>query len=99
METMRTVAIGALGFASCLALLFVAGQLNVRWHRMVIAVVALQGFIFQGALWSGVTFVLRRYDVGGSYYWLYAALFTSVVGMVWSLFLLGATFFSRRSTD
>ena len=99
METMRTVALGALGFASCLALLFIAGQLHVRWHRVVIALVALQGFVFQGALWGGVTFALRRFDVGGSYFWLYAALFTSVVGMVWSLFLIGATFFSRRLTD
>ena len=96
---MRTVALGALGFASCLALLFIGGQLKVRWHRVVISLVALQGFLIQGALWSGVTFVLRRYEVGGSFFWLYAALLTSVVGMVWALYLLGATVFSRRLTD
>ena len=96
---MRTVALGALGFASCLVLLLIGGQLRVRWHRVVIALVALQGFVYQGALWSGVTFVLRRYEVGGSYFWLYAALMTSVVGMVWALYLLGATVFSRRLTD
>jgi hypothetical protein len=99
METMRTVVLGALGIASCLALLFVAAQLGVRWHRAVISTVALQGLLYQGALWGGVTFTLKRFDVGGSYFWLYAALLLSVAGMVWALYLLGATFFSRRFTD
>ena len=99
METMRTVVLGALGIASCLALLFVAGQLGVRWHRAVITTVALQGLLYQGALWGGVTFTLRRFDVGGSYFWLYAALLASVIGTVWALFLLGSTMRSRRFTD
>jgi len=99
METVRTVVLGALGIASCLALLFVASQRGVRWHRTVISIVALQGLVYQGALWGGVTFTLKRFDVGGSYFWLYAALLASVAGMVWALFLLGATLFSRRSTD
>lgn len=65
----------------------------------MISTVALQGLLYQGALWGGVTATLKRFDVGGSYFWLYAALLVSVAGMVWALYLLGATFFSRRFTD
>lgn len=65
----------------------------------MISTVALQGLLYQGALWGGVTVTLKRFDVGGSYFWLYAALLVSVAGMVWALYLLGATFFSRRFTD
>jgi hypothetical protein len=99
METLRTVALGALGIASCLALLLVAGQLGIRWHRVVVSMAALQGLVYQGALWGGVTFTLKRFDVGGSYFWLYAALLTCVTGTVWALYLLSADLFSRRFTD
>jgi hypothetical protein len=99
MESFKAVAFGALGIASCLALLFVARRLNVRWHRAVISVVALQGMLLQGAFWGGVTRMLKRFDVGGSYVWLYAALLASVIGTVWALFLLGSTLRSRRFTD
>jgi hypothetical protein len=99
METLRTVALGALGIASCHVLLLVAGQLGTRWHRVVVSMVALQGLMYQGALWGGVTFTLKRFDVGGSYFWLYAALLTCVAGMVWALYMLSAELFSRRFTD
>jgi|ERR1044072_3999125 hypothetical protein len=99
MENIGTVALGALGFASCLVLLVVTSQLQVRWHRVVVSLVALQGLLLQGALWGGVTCTLKRFEVGGSYFWLYAAIFTSVAGMVWALVLLGTTMFSRRLTD
>ena len=99
MESFKAVAFGVLGFASCLALLTVAGRLYVRWHRAVISAVALQGLLLQGALWCGVTFTLKRFDVGGSYLWLYAALLTSVIGMVWAICLLGSTLLGRRFTD
>jgi len=99
MDTIRTVALGALGFASCIALLVITSQLRVRWHRVVISLVALQGLLLQGALWGGVTCTLKRFDVGGSYFWLYAAIATSVAGMVWALVLLGTTMFGRRLTD
>lgn len=99
MESLKAVAFGALGIASCLALLLVACQLQVRWHRAVLSVVALQGMLLQGALWGGVTHTLKQFDVGGSYFWLYAALLASVIGTVWALFLLGSTMRSRRFTD
>jgi hypothetical protein len=50
-------------------------------------------------LWGGITCTLKRFEVGGSYFWLYAALLTSVIGTVWALFLLGSTLFGRRFTD
>ncbi len=99
MELLKAVALGALGFAACLALLFVAGRLYVRWHRAVISAVSLLGLLLQGALWGGVTCTLKRFEVGGSYFWLYAALLMSVIGMVWALYLLGSTLFGRRFTD
>jgi len=99
MESLKAVAFGAIGFGSCLALLLVAGRLYVRWHRAVISAVALQGLVLQGALWCGVTWTMKRFDVGGSYFWLYAALLTSVIGMVWAIFLLGSTLLGRRFTD
>jgi hypothetical protein len=99
MESFKAIAFGALGFVSCLALLVVAGRLTVRWHRLVIALVAMQGLLFQGALWRGVTCTLKQLDVGGSYFWLHAAFVTSVAGMVWAFVVLGTTLFSRRPTD
>lgn len=99
MESFKAVALGILGFASCLALLVVAGRLTVRWHRVVISLVAMQGLFVQGMLWRGVTCTLKRFDVGGSYFWLHAALVTSVAGMAWALIVLGVTFYSRRPTD
>jgi len=99
MNLFKAVAFGALGFAACLALLLVAGRLYVRWHRAVISAVALMGLLLQGALWGGITCTLKRFEVGGSYFWLYAALVTSVIGTVWALFLLGSTMLSRRFTD
>jgi hypothetical protein len=99
MESFKAVALGILGFVSCLSLLLVAGRLTVRWHRVVICLVAMQGLFVQGALWRGITCTLKRFDVGGSYFWLHAALVTSVVGMVWALIVLGVTFYSRRPSD
>jgi hypothetical protein len=99
MESFKAVALGILGFASCLSLLLVAGRLTVRWHRVVISLVAMQGLFVQGALWRGVACTFKRLDVGGSYFWLHAALVTSVVGMAWALVVLGVTFYSRRTTD
>jgi hypothetical protein len=99
MDLFKAVAFGALGFAACLALLLVAGRLYVRWHRAVISAVALMGLLLQGALWGGITCTLKRFEVGGSYFWLYAALVTSVIGTVWALCLLGSTMLSRRFTD
>ena len=99
MDLFKAVAFGALGFAACLALLLVAGRLYVRWHRAVISAVALMGLLLQGALWGGITCTLKRFEVGGSYFCLYAALVTSVIGTVWALFLLGSTMLSRRFTD
>jgi hypothetical protein len=99
MELFRSVALGVLGFSACLALLVVARRLYVRWHRAVISAVSLLGLLLQGALWGGITCTLKRFEVGGSYFWLYAALMTSVIGTVWALFLLGSTLFGRRFTD
>ena len=65
----------------------------------MILVVAMLGLLSQGAFWGGVTRTLKGFDVGGSYFWLYAALVTSVAGMVWALVLLGTTIFGRRLTD
>src|SRR5262245_11006842 len=97
MDSLKTIAFGALGFASCLALLLVAGRLTVRWHRVVISLVALQGLLIQGVLWHGVAGTLKRLDVGGSYFWLHAAQLTSVAGISWALLVLAVTFFSRRT--
>jgi hypothetical protein len=99
METFKVVALGALGIASCLALLLVAGRTWVRWHRLVVSLVALLGLVSQCIFWGGVTRILKGFEVGGSYFWLYAGLGTSVAGMVWALVLLGTTFSSRRLTD
>ena len=99
MTTLKVVVIGTLGIASCFALLYVARSLNVRWQRIVILVVAMLGLSSQGALWAGIARTLKGFDVGGSYFWLYAALVTSVAGMVWALVLLGTTLFSRRLAD
>jgi len=99
MQLFKAVAFGVLGFTACLALLLVARRLYVRWHRAVISGVALMGLLMQGAMWGSITCTLKRFEVGGSYFWLYAALVGSVAGMVWALVLLGTTFFSRRLTD
>ena len=93
MESLRTIALGMLGLGSCLALVFTAARLPIRWQRAVILVVALLGLLLQGVLWGGVTVTLMRFEAGGSYFWLYAALMTSVAGMVWALYLLGAPVF------
>jgi hypothetical protein len=99
MTTFNLVVIGAVGMASCHALLYVAARVTVRWQRTVILVVALLGLLSQGYFWGDVTRTLRRFDVGGSYFWLYAALLASVAGMVWALVLLGTTLFRRRLPD
>jgi len=99
MTSFNVVGIGAIGIASCIALLFVANQLTVRWQRTVIVLVALLGLTSQALFWAHITRALKGFDVGGSYFWLYAALVSSVAGMVWAVVLLGTTFFSRRSTD
>jgi hypothetical protein len=98
METFKVACLGALGSASCVALLLVAGTLTVRWKRLVIAVVALGGFAVQGLIWSVVTHALRSFNVGGSYFLLYAAIAVCVAGSVWALVLLGASIFGRRTT-
>jgi len=99
MQLFKAVAFGVLGFTACLALLLVARRLYVRWHRAVISGVALMGLLMQGAMWGSITCTLKRFEVGGSYFWLYAALFTSVIGTVWALILLGSSFLGRRFTD
>jgi hypothetical protein len=99
MTTSQVASLGALGIGSCLALILVAAQLAVRWHRVVILCVSLQALCLQGVFWGGVLRTLRSFDVGGSYFLLYAALTASVTGMVWALVLLGSTLFGRRPTD
>jgi len=99
MTTLKVIGIGAVGIASCIALLCVADQVRVRWQRTVIVLVALLGLLAQALFWGHVTRTLKGFDVGGSYFWLYAAMVASVAGMVWALVLLGTTFFSRRLTD
>ena len=99
MTTLKVIGAGAIGIGSCIALLYVADQILVRWQRTVIVLVALLGLLGQSVFWGHVTRTLKGFDVGGSYFWLYAALVSSVAGMVWALVLLGATLLSRRPTD
>ncbi len=99
MTTLKLLVIGTIGIASCHALLYVAGQMAVRWQRTVILVVALLGLLSQGYFWGDVTRTLKSFAVGGSYFWLYAALIASLAGMVWALVLLGTTLLRRRVTD
>jgi len=91
--------LGALGIGSGLALILVATHLAVRWQRVVILGVSLQALCLQGVFWGGVLRTLRSFDVGGSFFLLYAAIAVSVAGMVWALVLLGSTLFGRRPTD
>jgi hypothetical protein len=98
METLQVALMSILGFTLCLAMLYLASHARVRWHRIVLTVLAASGLVLQGALWAYITIMLKALSVGGSYLWLYAALFTSVIGTVWALVLLGTSFFSRRST-
>lgn len=98
METLQVALMSILGFTLCLAMLYLASHARTRWHRIVLTVFAALGLMLQGALWAYITIMLKALSVGGSYLWLYAALLTSVIGMVWALVLLGTSFFSRRST-
>lgn len=98
METLQVALMSILGFTLCLAMLYLASHARIRWHRIVLTLFAALGLVLQGALWAYITIMLKALSVGGSYFWLYAALFTSVTGMVWALVLLGTSFFSRRST-
>ncbi len=98
METLQVALMSILGFTLCLAMLYLASHARIRWHRVVLSVLAAVGLVLQGALWAYITIMLKALSVGGSYLWLYAALLTSVTGTVWALVLLGTSFFSRRST-
>ncbi|HET9864744.1 MAG TPA: hypothetical protein VFP37_14970 [Steroidobacteraceae bacterium] len=98
MQTLQVALVSILGFSLCLALLNIASQARIRWHRMLLALLAALGLMSQGTLWAYVTFMLKALSVGGSYLWLYAALLTSVAGTVWAFVVLGTSFSSRRST-
>jgi len=98
METLQVALLSILGFTLCLAMLYLASHARARWLCIVLALVSGLGLLLQGAVWAYVTMMLKALSVGGSYLWLYAALLTSVVGMVWALVLLGAGLFSRRFT-
>jgi hypothetical protein len=99
MTTLTVIGAGAIGIAACIALLYVADRIQVRWQRTVIVLVALLALLAQTVFWGHITRTLMGFDVGGSYFWLYAALVSGVAGMVWALVLLGATFLGRRLTD
>lgn len=99
MTTLKVIGLGAVGIAACFALLYVADHIRVRWQRTVIVLAALLGLLAQALFWGHITSALKGFAVGGSYFWLYAALVTSVAGMAWALVLLGITFFGRRLTD
>lgn len=98
METLQVALMSILGFTLCLAMLYAASHARMRWHRIVLSLIATLGLVMQGALWAYITIMLKALSVGGSYLWLYAALLTSVTGTVWALVLLGTSFSSRRST-
>jgi len=99
METLQVALMSILGFTSCVAILYVATLARIRWQRVVLAAFAALGLVLQGAVWAYVTIMLKALSVGGSYWWLYAALTTSVAGTVWAMVLLGTTLFSRRFTS
>jgi hypothetical protein len=99
METLQVALTSILGFTSCIAILYVATHARTRRHRIVLAALAALGLVVQGAVWGYVTIMLKALSVGGSYWWLYAALTTSVAGTVWALVLLGTSLFSRRFTS
>jgi hypothetical protein len=98
METLQVALMSILGFTSCIAVLYIATLARTRWRRIVLAAFAALGLVLQGALWAYITFMFKALSVGGSYWWLYAALTTSVAGTVWALLLLGTSLFSRRLT-
>ena len=98
METLQVVLMSMLGFTLCIAVLYIATHARTRRHRIVLAAFAALGLVLQGALWAYITMLLKGLSVGGSYWWLYAALTTSVAGTVWALVLLGTSFSSRRFT-
>jgi hypothetical protein len=98
METLQVALMSILGFTLCLAILYGASHARIRWHRIVLSLIAALGLVMQGALWAYITIMLKALSVGGSYLWLYAALLTSVTGTVWALVLLSTSFASRRST-
>ncbi|HEU4591724.1 MAG TPA: hypothetical protein VFS13_12520 [Steroidobacteraceae bacterium] len=97
MQTLQVALTSILGFTLCLAMLNIASQARMRWHRVVLALLAAFGLMSQGTLWAYITYMLKTLSVGGSYLWLYAALLTSVAGTVWALVLLGKSF-GRRFT-
>ena len=98
METLQVVLLSILGFTLCIAMLYLASHARARWVCIVLALFSGMGLLLQGAVWAYVTMMLKALSVGGSYIWLYAALLTSVAGMVWALVLLGTGLFSRRFT-
>jgi hypothetical protein len=99
METLRVALMSILGFTLCIAVLYVATHARTRWRRIALASFAALGLVLQGTVWAYITFLLKALSVGGSYWWLYAALTTSVAGTVWALVLLGTSLFSRRFTS
>jgi hypothetical protein len=98
MQTLQVALVSILGFALCLALLNIASQARIRWHRVLLALLAALGLMSQGTLWAYVTIMFKALSVGGSYLWLYAALLTSAAGTLWAFVLLGTSFSNRRST-
>ena len=99
METLQVALMSILGFTVFLAMLLVAGGVRTRWRRVSLALLAALGMLLQGAIWGYVTIMLKSLSIGGSYWWLYAALATSVAGTVWALVLIGTSFVSRRLAD
>jgi len=96
MTNTSIASLGALGIASCLVLIHVAAQLAVRWQRVAILCVAVQGLVFQGAFWASALWVFRHFNAVDNFLLLYFAILASAAGMLWALVLLGVTLFSRR---
>jgi hypothetical protein len=96
METLQVALMSILGFTVCVSMLHGASHARIRWLRIVLALVAALGLLFQGVIWAYVTATLKSLSVGGSYAWLYAALATSLAGVIWALVLLGTSVIHRK---
>jgi hypothetical protein len=87
----------ALGLISCIALIFVASRLPMRWTRIVVSLIAIFGLFAQGLFWGHITLMLMQLNVGGTYLWLYAALLVCLIGMTWALVVLVLSIFGRHA--
>src|SRR5688572_21922724 len=67
METLQVALMSILGFTLCLAILYGASHARIRWHRIVLSLIAALGLVMQGALWAYITIMLKALSVGGSY--------------------------------